>query len=212
MANNPDGIPDGNTLLYLGTRIVILKELGLLTDEDVTGFKLAVYRSWHKIGVLNRGWGREDAQAHDDYIGVMAAAKICAPEIAKSIVEYGKRNYWYYNNKGVSRFFSALFIRMPGIVQHFKSAAGEPLNSFDEFMIDIDLMFTTFRPANEVSGRILDWLKIKTMDLNQHPELIGVVEAWKADIKRKYPKLMGDVFAKYFGEKHPFAIYMDGRL
>lgn len=218
MSNKPGEMPDNNGLLYTGTYFVLLNRLGELKDSDNEHLRRVVDRCTPVWGLLYRHPSRRQHTAHDDYIGVSAAASIIGePFYAKIFFVYGERHGWVYNHTDtytLKQWFKSWFARLPGVVQHFKLCAGYKLSLFDQLWWALDIISTTRRDPDDTSGRILDWLKIQAYRKSKHNHWIcnWAVDLWEADIRARYPRLMGDVFAVYFDEGHPFAKYMGGRL
>lgn len=217
MSNGPGIGVDGNALLYNGTRIVMRADGLIVTKEDIDQFNDAVNKAWVEPGLLNRGGKPGDLQAYDDYVGIAAGAAFVNPDIAKVIASYGMNHCWYYANvKGLpcSRNLGFIFGIKPGIPEHFKLAAGIDLNIFEQCLLAGSIVATTFSSPFSASGRILAWLQIKTFKNSNRKYWVmdWAAKVWEKDIIKRYPNKMGDVFGIYFSYKHPFSIYMTGKI
>jgi hypothetical protein len=211
-SNKPRELPDGNSLLYMGIRIVILNKFGLLTKDDCEWFIDAVKDCYAKPGLLHRGANKKYAQKHDDYMGVCAASHIVDPTIADDIARYGFLNGWIYQDMEDDNPLNFHFYRLAGVIQHIRVCAGLKLNLLDQLIWSASVVFTTFSNPGATSGRILKWLMVKSIENKGY--LMCDIAAWwfKRDIKRRYPGLMGDVFAIYFSSEYPFSVYMRGEI
>lgn len=121
----------GNLLRYTSEYYIALHQSGEITPADVAKFISLVEACWgSEPGLLRRYPGYKDQESPDDYYLIVAAAKIIgATEIAKKILDYGKRHHWNYNNYPERvptwRNTSAWFWRMPWLIAHFHFCADE---------------------------------------------------------------------------------------
>lgn len=212
IGHHAGGEPDGNTLLYHGTYLLILKKLGLITDADVGQFKAAVNASWLSPGFLKRGFYKNDPQSHDDYIGVVAASGFYYQEAAQAIAQYGLVHGWtWIDPRYPERVFEPTFYRFPSFVPHLKVSAGYELNYLDQLLWSVDLVINAFSSKTEFSGKILSWCEVQAMS---HKYFITdlAISFWENRIVKSYEHGMGEVFAAYFSPDHIFAKYMWGKV
>lgn len=214
MSNRPHEKPDGNALLYIGTKMVMLSEYGGLTLDAAKDFNASVTLSYVEPGLLNRANKPGDTEAFDDYIGVVAGAHKVNPGIAFDIYKYGSTHAWVFSNiphPTPMQWLAFNFWRFPSFVPHLKIAAGIKINMLEQILLSIDIVASALSPASETSGRILNWLKIKTFENKGYVILEGAKQFWLWQLGRKYPQKMGDVFGKYFSYEHPFSLFMINR-
>lgn len=215
VSNRPGEQPDGNAVLYCGIAMVIKCIYSKLDEGDFAWFS-AVYRDCRKSrGLLTRGSHKaNDYESHDDYIGFCAGAQLAHDTWAAEVLGYGATHGWVYDNSGISGTLSGWIrtwhVRFPGQVQHYKLCARRPLGLLDRIWWAIGMVSLG---ASE-SGYQKRWLKYrayKNQDLRYW--LCDMAAAmWENGLRKRYPNLMGDVFAIYFKDtNHPFARWMQGR-
>jgi hypothetical protein len=188
--------PDGNPVLYLGVMALIYRQY-YPADQWLFNVVEDTYRVCKRAdGLISRGPHKPDEpQAHDDYIGLVAASYASKNFIpAMEIYRRGDRFDWVYEDS-IRTFYG----RMPGFIAHVKLAAGVNLNLFDQVYFSLALL--SFR---DESGIQLDWVKVQLYELQpQRYWLIDkAVRYWKRKIKERGG--MREVFKVYYGEQHMF--------
>lgn len=231
MSNSPGMEPDLNGISYTATYFISLKLLnGLegLTEQDKEHFK-AMYESVKvRPGLINRRPGDRVRQSHDDITQLSCAAFFVMPYIATDIYNYGVEHFWVYNNTddwSPMTIFKTWHFKLPGVVQTVKMCAKIPWTAWDRLYFAWDIFTTTFRKADDASGRIRDWSKIKVYEsspMHKCKIVDMAIALWKIDIAKKYaPDMMGGVFHVYFDRAkleeetdfvHPFAVHWDGSI
>jgi hypothetical protein len=208
---NPSKWSTGNGLLYTGIFYSLLALDNKLTAEDIARFAVAVNRCWLDRygftyeGLLERNDKREDLEAHDDYIGICAASYLLKTDHAKKIVEYGKQNFWSYNNVEPGRFVLRTWHgRFFGLIGFYKMAANEDPGWLQRKLLKYSI--TGAAAKNDNSGElILMWLK--TLVARQYSDEYKMeVGFWKSAITARFGSLT-NLFSKYFGSNHPFSKY-----
>lgn len=136
MSNKPNEEPDGNTLLYTSILFYIAHKRKELTSLEAMTFHAEIESCMPTPGLLNKGYGRRDHQAHDDYIGVALFSKYCLPmginNPAVQMVSYGFRNGWVYNNtKDHRKSLDSDHSKFFGTVSHYKNCAGIPIGQWE---------------------------------------------------------------------------------
>jgi len=213
MAREAGGMPDGNAILYTGTYALIQKKLGIAANLDVLA-KDVYDHVQVKPGVIHRANKPQDAETHDDYIGMLTISALANGKEAEEIYEYGKAHGWSYVNVAYNfaDVFNGQFWRLPGVVQHIKLCAGKAWNWFDCLMFFIAVMANAFTAKNDTSGKILTWHYVSMYELkgDKSPLCEFAATFWKKRILEMYPNAMGDVFSIYFGPEHIFSKYTIG--
>lgn len=209
--------PDGNAILYCGVAMAI-KDLYEDPDDGDWLWVASIYRECQKeVGLLTRGpHKKEDFQTHDDYVGMCYLSARTNFMIAKSIVDYGKKHNWAYDNVGENSktlfgWLACWHRRFAGQVEHYKICATDKLNIFEQ--IWWSLGFLTIGKMTE-SGTQLRWLKLRAYQAspNKYWFCDKAAALWQNKIIKRYPNLMGDVFAIYYGKDHVFTRWTQGRL
>ena len=127
----------------------------------------------------------------------------------------GKRSSWVYDEgvykskHFIGQVLENWYARFPGFVALVKLGAGERLNWFDKLSLSASLL--TFSGE---SGIQLDWIRVKVYERRDDKSWLvdKAIQYWKNKIRKKYPALMGDVFAVYYGKNHVFTKWMQGRF
>lgn len=211
---NPTKWSSGNGLLHTGIFYTILGINNLLDYNDRRRFQRAVDLCWVRdrdsqpiYGLLNRNFGREDKQAHDDYIGVVAGGVFTGTDVCRFIYEYGNRNLYSYDNthpynKNIfsKDFWTSFQGRFPGLIGFYKISADKYIGFFDSKSIELKFKFQNI---DDASGTIMAWLtakaiKQKTSRFNQ------VIDSWEKRVSDKYG-ILGNLFRPYFGDRHVFS-------
>ena len=200
--------PDGNALLYTATYYIITDILHEATPQHRLDLYKLVVDSWMELGRLSRGpHKKSDPASHDDHSGIAATSLFY--DTAHAIMIYNEWPWW--------KFWPL------GILPHLKLCAGKKLGVLDKLCWVANIYGTTFSKYDSTSGRILDWIKISAYERSYERSKImqWAINKWRADIAKRYPHRMGDVFSVYFDRslelkeenmQHPFAVYMNGRL
>jgi hypothetical protein len=226
ISNKPKEQPDGNPILYLGLTLCAKRQFFELTKRDFDLVTETYKRSAKAPGLITRGEHKwPDHQAHDDLIGLTHASYFTDFRPAHEIYNYGEENYWFYNPAGVKWFkdehgkfkwfakFKCFHAIRPGVVQHYKLAAGQALDIIDQIWWAIGIM--TGKKNNE-GGLQLEWLMVDLYLNQSHRYAICDKAAmlWQNALymNQKYPQLMGSVFEKYFGPDHYLAKWMQGLI
>jgi hypothetical protein len=227
-SNQPNERPDGNSVLYSGELIDLQDEYKQVTEYTENFFYHLLAQITVKFGTIKRGSFHDHFQTHDDYIGACRAAQIIDPRIAKEIFIAGKTNFWCYQDQEPKSFrdrWNSYFWRIPGVVQHIKICASEPLNPLDQILFFIGTWSTTLSKKESTSGRRLDRLRMRAYKDQRYPHRYWLcdkaVEIFENDIRERYPKgFFGDVNQIFFQRDpelkqeptHFFARWLQGRV
>lgn len=98
----------GNGLMHTGFVITLFKKLSLLGELDVERFKKAVELCENGPGVYDRNKGRDDANAHDDTIGVCAGSVAGRLKKHRDVLLCGLKTCFIYDNEGETDFIDDL--------------------------------------------------------------------------------------------------------
>lgn len=208
--------PSGNSALYEG-HVVALSDGEYINNLNYIYSLLKVVP-----GLINRKPNASDRQTHDDYTG-LALKSI----IADDIVEYGKANYGFYDNnnpnKSLGWYLKTVinnpeylirfnhYIR-PGQRAHYRMMAGHKISLLSALIWSGSIITTSRNKQNE-SGKLLDYLKLwGALTYAEHQNtLVQRIILWTA--KYFYSKVdIKETYRIYFGNKHPFYIYIKERL
>lgn len=210
-----NNIIDGNALLYTGAKLVLISEAGQETAADFDVLEKALAVSEIQPGLLQRYGKPGDHEAHDDYIGMVAAsARVDGGAFAKRVVSYGRRHWWCWDNVTPGKFtFGNFFVRQPGLWATMKAAADEWLNPFDQLMAFGDLIMIEFF-ENGSSGTLMDYLQYKTYMKNCSWWTAPLVRLgcviFKHAYLQRHPLGIKESYLDYFGHNHPLANLDDG--
>lgn len=210
ISNQTGQDPDGNPVLYFALAMGIKHQFYPLSLNDREQLQATYADIKVQPGLISRSrFKRADHEAHDDYIGLAHASYFLDQSIAKEIVAYGRAHNWCFENLNGATPRSWHW-RLPGVIQHYKLAAGERLGILDAALWSITMFF----PADNESGLQLEWLMLD-LYLSQNYRcwiMDAAAKHWfkKLSENTKYPDRMGSVLAKYFGAGHVFAKWMTG--
>jgi hypothetical protein len=209
--------PSGNSMLYEGHYALVGRHVGL--SSWTLGFNIGrAYQLLEvKPGLINRKPGATDPEAQDDYIGLTAAAVFADDRAyAQRVVSYGRANGWNYDNLSpdsnsiidkLNQHFRYWHARLPGLTQHYKYCAGDELSQLGKLL----WLAGAVGPAlfhNGASGMLLSLLKIKAAPDNRYTRIAKRVFQWR--LNRSYGGTIQGLYAAYFGEAHPFAVFSKG--
>lgn len=207
-------IIDGNALLYTGAKFILLAEEGALNDADRYTYQrmLMVQKA---TGLLERYTKPGDHQTQDDYEGMFVASMLFDDgQFARDAVLYGRKNWYAWDNQNLGKWsLECFFARFPGWWAMAKSAAGEWLNPFDQFMVFLGMCEIIFH-ENGSSGTLMTYLKYKVI-VRQNSwwanplARLGCV-VFRTAYLRRHPSGIKESYRDYFGSGYPFANIKDG--
>lgn len=202
----------GNHLLITSTYYVLLNELDRLTPKDMTNFTRLVQGCEVVPGVYNRNAGRYDLQAHDDYIGIIAASYVLGLSFVEDILNHGEKNGWLFDNtQGRVPSGEPYFGRLPDFAPLVRSANRQALTLWEQLLFCGSLLVNALRPRGNESGVILSWLETKPTQ-GKHGLIDLAISFWKKRLVKKYPNGMGEVFGIYYGVSHPYSVYYQQKV
>ena len=193
----------GNGLLHTGIFYLILGINNAAEYSDRGQFASIVRACWsHGIsGLLDRNPGRPDKESQDDYIGIMAAAYLLSSPVAVEILNYGKRNFFSYDNTNPNRFvLSACHLRFPGLIGFYRLCCRQ-----DPGWLQREALFFKLCQSipDNTQTNILGWIMNQVIKW-QSSYLYEEAVDWEKRLFQKY-KTLGNLFSGYFGPNHPFS-------
>jgi hypothetical protein len=172
-------------ITYTAEFVIVLSRLNQLTMaiKDYWTSQMATVKVRESISIR-------------DYYGVLAAAKVCSPAVAKIFLKHKALRLGNLDTQAFTFVAQALM------------AAGYPVGIFRLFFITT-LLYHVFRdvPVANYDARRHGWLLIQTWD---GKGLLSkwAVDRWKAKLLREYPNGMKDVYGSYYQSEHPFLTYV----
>lgn len=147
-----------NGILFAMYGYYILNDLGLINATDRDRFDMSRRMLQVQPGLYNRSiHPSQFLEAHDNYVGWVAGAVLFDKEdIIRSIIDYGERKGWNYNNMepGVWKLEAQ---RQPSEAAFYKICAGDCPGFVEMLWLCIGLAF--------FGKGLLSWLRVKAMKL-----------------------------------------------
>lgn len=153
-------------------------------------------------GLYNRRPGLNNrTESHDNYVAIVFCSKLLnKPEIAARIDDYGRKNFYSYNNVNPFKF-SFMRIRQPYDIMYYRIAAQRCLGLLGfiglihlYLSVLLDLIYINHE---ETSGKLLSWLRFDLMKSKWYIKPALYLWNWKID--KSYSEGIADVFGIYFG-------------
>jgi len=212
----------GNHHVINATYHLVSDKLGGYSDsvqqsrDFVTALRFTKSTDGSALGLYYRHPNKKDqAQTHDDYIGLATTAKLLPPLLtAHYIVAYGSHHNWYFDTLGGKLKFDSWHGRFPGLVGVYKRAMGKNINWCDRIGYVASLLGDVYltKDRTATSGKILIWLQNSVMR-GESKMVDWAIDKWEAYIKEAYPSgQMGEVLGIYHGVGHPFSKAMWGKI
>jgi hypothetical protein len=213
---DPGKWSSGNSLLFTGLFYTILHKLREATPEDVERFSEAVGLCWEGSkeqaipGLLERNDGREDREAHDDYVGVVAASFHLGTRHAGDIYAYGKAHFWSFDNvhPGVFSFQNwarNFHGRFPGLVGFYHAGVRQHPGFINNIQLASKILANAYSDKTDIDGKLMTWLMISVLEQTDYCALVGdAMDVWNKQFRKNYGTL-GKMLAPYFGASHPFS-------
>jgi hypothetical protein len=129
----------------------------------------------------------------------MTGVAAVSPIMASRILHY------FDGDEDQSVYFSRIIDFFPAL----QAAAQRSLSVNDRGLFCAALIANFFEHKSATSGKCLIYLKAKMVE-GKYPLCDFVISLWRFIQKLRYPGGMKDVYAIYFGESHPFALYGPG--
>lgn len=198
----------GNGLTYTSAKILTYWRRGMLSDEDRTQFQNTVESCFQEPGLLMRSPAKSgDQEGWDDYVAVMAACKVAAPDHANTIRNYARAHGYVMNNERPGTVLkksgglnaSAFLGRYPHLIAHMEYATGNSACMVNGLAWGLHL---DERPEDH-DGAYLRWMMILARFPN---EANSHWSAFAGNISARYSGGMAQVWSEYFKNgKQPLA-------
>lgn len=216
---NPTPRSTGNGLLFTGLFYTLLHKMREATAEDVARFSRTVDGCWEGpygdaryVGLLERNDGREDAEAQDDYYGVVAASFHLGTEHASQIHDFGYLHWWCFDNVDPGSLTPRFcHLRFPGLVGLYKAAVKPHHPGFlHNHLIAGKILTNAYSSKDDIDGKIMTLLMISVLEQIDYCALVGdAMNVWKKQFRKNYGTI-GRMVAPYFDKPsnsfdHPFS-------
>lgn len=216
----------GNGILYTAHRVLLLSELGLLTQQEKRRASESLNHCEVENGLIRRSPSNPDQEGPDDQFGALTISYFTdGGAFARRWLKYGRTSgpkflgdripFWFSNvSPGEIRYpahdpkagninWSAFMLRFPALIAHAKWAAGETPNPFEQLYWAASLLKR--RPKGDQDGWVMSYHMVAVAgDQN-------VLTRFCAKIFRRrffayYPAGMGELLGDYFKNRfHPLA-------
>lgn len=209
-----------NGILFTTELYWLFEENGVLSLADSLAFEKTVRALQVNgyTGVYNRNPGRTDrGEAHDNYVAIVSGSVLFNLPFPQEIVRFGETRGFFYNNlnpedTGINK---AAFWRPGNEIAFYKMCAGIQPSGGDYIWLWLATFTSGFASADNSSGHLLDWLRIKALDRADekyknvpwhwmYTAMIPAKEFWKWRLlKKTNGKGMEHFFDVYFGGRKP---------
>lgn len=207
--NNPDGNSSGNGVRYTSEYFILGFRYGVFKYAE-SGFTPLIDRCMVLPGLLgrlpapnNRGQG-----ALDDYVLATTASIFNDQTVARSVLSYGQKNHWFYNNESPERYtLKSWFGRYPGLIAHFYNCVGERPPLFNNVAWCFSLLWCALTAKENQDEWVLSYYLIIAYEMSGHYSWIQdkIIKYWKARFYKYWPGGMRALLTRYFGHEHPLA-------
>lgn len=153
-------------------------------------------------GLYNRGPRKlGDKAAHDDRRCLSAVSSVLNLPFAREIYDYGKRNFWSFNNLNPNHFsLRDCDIRFAGVVPSYRLNASKDFLPLEDVSICSGLLLSAL--SKKPGQKIIWWLQVEAFTVRGLFE--SQVGYWWQCLESQYGS-MGEVFAAYYeNPKHPY--------
>lgn len=192
-----------NLVLFTVTAMIIPRLMSDAEGWDLAG-KINSFLDLTeiKIGLFERLPG-----ARDNSVDNLVATAAFSDQRALEIWTYGSQNDWCFNpaEPGVFNFKYWYWPRFIGILPHIKACAGKPLNIVDTVLWSVACIFSALSARDNTSDKCLQFIMNHSME-GRSKLCDWTISQWRWLMQKKYPSGMAEVYAIYFGPKHPFAV------
>lgn len=204
---SPGGGETGNGILFTAEWLLCLDYNGCLWGQDFDAFLDLIRRVSPRKGLLARSLGNPtDQEGLDDYTGACAMSVT----VAQDVLKYGQSHFWYMNNSGKLFNGKALFIRFQSLIAHIKFAA-QVCPNFIERAAWLWSVNQCCKKGQETQD---DWILTFFNCYAAKPRTVLTADEFRAILAFDHaladvwgPEGMRAVFERYFGFKHPIALY-----
>lgn len=164
---------------------------------------LAFYTVRPIRGLYNRGPRKPgELAAHDDRRCLSAVSSVLSLPFAKEIHDYGKRNWWSFNNLEPGKWSLATCdYRFPGVVPAYRMQAGRKYLPLEDVALGGAILASGISPNPR--QKIIWWLTVEA--LTGRGIFDNAIEYWWQCLNAQYGSMRG-VFKAYYTDQpdHPF--------
>lgn len=196
-----------NGVRFTAQYVIALVRHGMLSY----GEKLRIVASipWKERGLLQRHQtgGRQDSV--DNYIGLAVIANFCGKEMAKDVLEYGRKHWGFYNNENPGKKSLRSFLwRFPQLFAHLRMAAGLRPNLFQWIFWWASVYHASF--SKDQDRRVLSAMLCIVANGRGGRITRYIVRRFIASYERQIPGGLGQTLAEYYKDAaHPDVKYLD---
>jgi len=193
----------GNGLLYTAEAMISLKEMGLLTEQEIKDYiaLMATCKVPGYEGLYNRSPLFLTQESIDDYSGLCAGYHLVGYyEGVEAILDYGKKNWFNYNNINPGKITaSSWLIRFPQLIAQMYMCANKRVPFFLACYYILERLFTTYVSIRK-GNRIHDFV------------LVGLMKSYSARSYNKSSRIMNWLIQKtsYLFNKRVLQFYPEG--
>lgn len=210
--NRKEVAPSDNGLLFTGESLIVLKELGIQSVNLEKFFYDQFNKRQKELGLYSRNPWNCPINQQDDYTALAAYDS----NIASNIYDYGRRNFWYFNDqkhypgshheKGF--FWEAWFGRWIYFPSFIKLAAGYSPSLWNIFVLSLSFLISA-RDLKSQDGYMLGW--IRAYSLKGKSKIIDwSIRHFLNKFKAVYPLGPKQCFSAYSTfPDHPLSKYWD---
>lgn len=191
--------PSQNALRWTSEAYILMFRQDELTESDIQTYAQLVRICYKEKGLLNRYPSNNEQEGPDDYHAVLAACKILnLPDLAKEILDYGRANYFNYNNQTPGKFTGSAFLgRQLGLVAGMYLASNQEPNFFLKlaFKIALQISARTSVVKNQDIKTLAYFLILTAKD---YKPLEDSIKSWYDSLYKEVPNGMQGVLSIYY--------------
>jgi hypothetical protein len=201
----------GNGLRYTAEYYLTLRARGELYDQDEMRFEDTVEACFvpgHQ-GLLQRHpvFWRGHQEGPDDYVAVCHASQKLSPFIARTILEYGRRHHWVFNNARHGRFSLKAWLGRQGqLVAHMYFCAGEDPPWYLKAWWAAAVLWSCRAPKTDQDAWVLSWHLVNAA-AGRARLCDWAGRRWYRALRGSQPATLSGILRSYFAPGHPLAAY-----
>lgn len=202
---------EDNTLLFTATYHALVEALDLHDPYTKLNFNSWIEGCRVEPGLFHRRPNfPERLISHDEQIGLCSYST----DLAKEIVDYGKRKWWSFNNQNPGKFTLRSWhgkMLHPITYYKFRANGDSGLNLLDKLLWTGVAIYSALQEKGDTNGRCQLWLQSR--HLRHSKSWIIKLGNWffLRDIKKRYGDISG-VYEIYYKSHHPFTKHTKGLI
>jgi hypothetical protein len=216
-------VSNDNGILFAAEFYWVLHELNILSKEDKIRFYNTVKDLEVRIndkrisGLYHRNPGRNDRyEAHDNYVGIVAASELFDLNFPKEIVEFGEKHNFIFDNINPEDKTKLTQWRQGSDIGFYKIIAGEHPVFRDLVWMILDFINSSFDSKDNASENLITWLKFKSLQMKYKDQKTSEDIRLKISVLKPFMFLWKECFLfktegqgvnfyfkKYFGGRNP---------